>query len=96
MAFWTKNDSFEGDEFPIDRSVERQMTESLSFTIRDSGTTEYPDYSKATMNNKGELYVSSYTTGEVCRNKKELKKFISWLILAYKDIFDDRGGNLGI
>lgn len=89
MAFLNKNDSFCGNKFPIDKSVERQMAKSLSFTIRNSSIMEYPDYSKATMNDKGELHVSSYVTGKVCCNKKELKRFISWLIIAYKDIFND-------
>lgn len=87
MSFWKTDSSFDGDEFPIDRSIERQMNETHEFVIRDSNSKEHPDYAKAIMNNKGELRVSSYYVGELCRNKKELKKFISWLIIAYKDIF---------
>ncbi len=92
MAFWKTDktgNSFDDNEFPIDRSVDQQTTGSLSFIIRDSGSMTHPDYSKVTMNNKGELHVSCYAIGEVCRNKKELKKFISWLIIAYKNFFND-------
>lgn len=91
MAFWKTDNSFDGENFQVDRNIKQKVVETHEFTIRDKAYEEYTNYCKAFMDSNGQLTVSSSARGDVllCENKKELKKFISWLIIAYKDIFND-------
>jgi hypothetical protein len=91
MSFFDKSEKFDfdGENFKVDTTVKQKIIESHQFTIRTEDTDGFGTQScNATMDSKGELRINfrDYT---ICRNKKELKKFISWLIIAYKDIFND-------
>lgn len=89
MSFWKIDNTFNGEKFEVDR-IKQKIVETHEFTIRDDTFEEYPDWCKTFMDSNGPLRASS--SGDdvlLCRNKKELKKFISWLIIAYKEIFND-------
>lgn len=89
MAFWRTDISFDGENFQVDKNIKQKVVETHEFTIRDTYD-EYPDYCKTFMDSNGQLRASSSGSNVVlCENKKQLKKFISWLIIAYKDIFND-------
>lgn len=90
MSLWKIDNSFDGEKFEVDRNIKQKIVETHESTIRDKVYEDYPDYCKAFMDSNGQLKASSENGSVVmCRNKKELKKFISWLIIAYKDIFND-------
>jgi hypothetical protein len=89
MSFFDKSERFDGENFKIDTTVKQKVVETHEFTIRTEDEEGFgPKSCDVTMNSRGELRINfrDYT---ICRNKKELKKFISWLIIAYKDIFND-------
>lgn len=89
MSFFDKSERFDGENFKIDTTVKQKILESHQFTIRTEDEDGFgPKSCDATMDSNGELRINfrDYT---ICRNKRELKKFISWLIIAYKDIFND-------
>lgn len=89
MAFWKTYIPFDGENFQVDRNIKQKVVETHEFTIRDTYD-DYPDYCKTFMDSNGQLRASSSGSNVVlCENKKQLKKFISWLIISYKDIFND-------
>lgn len=89
MSFFDKSERFDGENFKVDKNIKQKVVKTHEFTIRDTYD-DYPDYCKTFMDSNGQLRASSSGGNLVlCQNKKQLKKFISWLIIAYKDIFDD-------
>ena len=89
MSFFDKSEKFDGENFKVDKNIKQKVVETHEFTIRDTYD-DYPDYCKTFMDSNGQLRASSSGANLVlCQNKKQLKKFISWLIIAYKDIFND-------
>ena len=90
MSFWKTDNSFNGEKFEVDRNIKQKVVETHEFTIRNDSYEEWSDWCKAFMDSNGQLKATSSGNNVLlCRNKKELKKFISWLIIAYKDIFND-------
>lgn len=90
MSFWKTDNSFDGENFKVDTTVKQKVIETHEFTIRDKDYDGYPDYCKTFMDSNGQLKAKvSGSNVVLCENKKQLKKFISWLIIAYKDIFND-------
>ena len=90
MSFFDKSERFDGENFKVDTTIKQKVVETHEFTIRDKNYEGYPDYCKTIMDSNGQLRASSSGGNLVlCENKKQLKKFISWLIIAYKDIFND-------
>ena len=90
MSFFDKSERFDGENFQVDKSIKQKVVETHEFTIRDKDYDGYPDYCKTFMDSNGQLKASGSGGNLIlCENKKQLKKFISWLIIAYKDIFND-------
>lgn len=89
MSFFDKSERFDGENFQVDTTVKQKVVETHEFLIRDTYD-DYPDYCKTFMDSNGQLRASTSGSNVVlCENKRQLKKFISWLIIAYKDIFND-------
>ena len=94
MSFWKDNVyEFDGEKVQLDSKETLKNFDIESHSCELYGTRFNGDnyeYRKYTMHNNGRLDISGLDMSyPICRDKDELKSFISWLIIAYKDIFDD-------